>query len=211
MNIESNYFIFINIFIVIIYLVFIFIGYSKGFLYELISLIYSLISCLVSWFLAPIMASVYPIIRIDNLNSETEILNKFIDLNKILNTLIYFLVIFLLLKLLYILIAFISKGMNSVPVIGKFNKILGIFAGIFNATLITLCLSMLLTLPIFKNGTEIKDNTIFKYISEYSDSVLTYIVDNMNLDNIKKQFDDFDIDNARTEFKYWIETRKNNE
>lgn len=211
MNISSDYFIFINILIAIIYIVFIFIGYSKGFLYELISLFYSLISGLVSWFLSPVLANVYPIIQIDNLNSETELLSKFIDLSTILNTLIYFILIFLILKLLYILIALILKGMNSVPVIGKFNQILGIFAGIFNATLITLCLSMLLTLPIFKNGDEIKNGTIFKYVSEYSDKVLTYIVDNVYLDNVKRQFDDFDIDNARKEFKYWIESKKNNE
>lgn len=187
------------------------IGYTKGFLYELLSILYSLISALVSWFLAPVLANVYPILNIDNLNKETQILNKFIDLSTILNTLIYFVIVFLILKLLYILIAFVLKGMNRVPVIGKFNQILGVFAGIFNATLIALALSMLLTLPVFKNGDEIKNGTIFKYISEYSDRVLSYIVDNVDLDNVKRQFDSFDIDNARTEFKYWIESKKNNE
>lgn len=208
MNISSDYFMYINIFIGLVYLLFIIIGYSKGFLFELISLLYSLISGLVSWFLAPILANLYPIFDINNLNKETEILNKFVDLSAMINTLIYFVIVFLVLKLLYVFIAFILKGMNKVPVIGKFNQILGIFAGIFNATIITLALSMLLTLPVFKNGDEIKNGTVFKYVSEYSDKLLTYIVDNVDLDNVKKQFDNLDIDNARLEFKNWIESKK---
>lgn len=207
MTIPSNYFIYIDIFIGFIYFIFIIIGYKKGFLFELLSLLYTTISALVSWFLAPILASLYPILNINNINAETQILTKFIDLSTILNTLIYFVIVFLLLKLFYIVLAFVLKGVNKVPVIGKFNQILGIFAGIFNATLITLVLSMLLTLPVFSNGNEIKNNTVFKYVSTYSDKLLTYVVENVNLDNIKQHFDNFDIDNARQEFTTWIENR----
>lgn len=211
MNIPNNFFIFIDIFIAIIYFVFIIIGYKRGFLFELVSLLYSVISILISWFLAPILANVYPIINIDNLNKETELITKVFDLSTMINTLIYFVIVFLLLKLIYIVIAFILKGMNKIPVIGKFNQILGIFAGMFNATLITLSLSMLLTLPIIKNGEHIKNKTLFKYISNYSDKILNYIVENIDFDNIKLQFDNFDIDNARLEFKNWIESKNNNE
>lgn len=211
MMISSNYFIFINIFILLIYLAFIFIGYKKGFLYELVSFAYTAVSALIAWFLAPVFAGLYPIAKIEDINKEIEIVSKFVDLNAIVNTIFYFVIIFLVLKLFYILLTFVLKGFNKIPVIGKFNQILGIFAGIFNATLITLALGMLLNLPIFKNGNEIKNGTIFRYISNYSENILTYVVDNVDLDHLKQQFDSFNVDNAREEFKAWIVLNKTNE
>lgn len=204
MNISSEYFIYINLFIVLIYLIFIIVGYAKGFLFEIISLLFTVASAFISWFIAPVLAGVYPIIDIASLNKETELLSKLVNLNALANTVLYFVIVFLILKLLNWILCFVVKGMNKIPVIGKFNQILGGLTGIINATLITLALSLLLSLPIFANGEEIKNGTMFKYINQISDKVLTYIIDNANMNNIKNQFDDFDIDNARDDFKKWL-------
>lgn len=208
MNVPSNYFIFIDIFVVLIYLIFIIVGYKKGFLYELLSLVYTAGSLIVSWLLSPVLASIYPIIKLENSSAEIELLSKFVNLDAILNTIIYFVIIFLILKLFYFVLALIFKGMNKIPVIGKFNQILGSIVGILNATLITLTLSLLLTLPVIKNGSEIKNNTIFKYVSKYTDTIVTYVIDNVDLDHIKQEFDEFDVTKAREEFKNWLELNK---
>lgn len=208
MSIPNNYFIYINIFIALIYLIFIIIGYKKGFLFEFISLIYTAGSAILAWFLAPIFASMFPIIMLSDKNTEAELLSKLVNIDAISNTIIYFVIVFLILKLLYLFIAFILKGMNKLPVIGKFNKILGGIFGIVNATIVTIMLSMLLNLPIIQNETEIRNNTLFKYVEEYSDLALNYIVENVDLDYIKNKIDNFDVDNARNDFKLWIEKNK---
>lgn len=211
MNISSDYFIYINIFVGLIYSIFIVVGYVKGFLFEIVSLFFTIASAIIAWFAAPVLASTFPIINITDLNKETELLSKLININALANTVIYFVIVFLVLKLLNWIISFLVKGLNKIPVIGKFNQILGAIVGIINATLVTLALSLLLSLPVFKNGEEIKNATIFKYINKYSDEALTYIIDNVDLNNIKNQFDNFDIDSARDEFKQWLNMNNNNE
>lgn len=208
MNIPSVYFIYINILIGIIYLILIIIGYKKGFLFELVSFAFTIVAGLVSWFVSPVLASLYPIANLENLNKETELVSKIINLNALLNTAIYFILTFLVLKLFYFLLAILLKGMNKIPVIGKFNQLLGGIAGIFNATIITLVLSLLLSLPIFSNGNEVKNGTVFKYISNLTDKVLTILVDNVDLDNLKNKFENFDVNSARDDFKDWLQIKK---
>ena len=209
MIVPSSFFIFIDIAIVAMFICFIIVGYSKGFVYEVLSLLYTAISIVASWFLAPIFASMYPLVKLENLNTQAELLSRFINLDVILNTVIYFVLIFIIFKILYILLSLIFKGMNKLPVLGTINKILGAVIGILNATIVTIFLSLLLTMPIFKNGNEIKNNTIFKYIKNYSDEAITLIVQNVDLNHIKQQFKDFDINNAREDFKLWLEHTRN--
>jgi len=207
MNISSNLFLYINIFIAILYLFLIIIGYKKGFIYELVSLAYTAISVMISWFLAPVLGKLYPIVKLSNTNIEAQLVSKFVNIDAILNTILYFIIVFVILRIFYIVLSFLLKGMNKIPVIGKFNQILGGLMGIVNATIISLVLSFLLSLPVFKNGEEVRKNTVFKYITKYSDKLVTYAVDNLNLDNIDNYFDNFDIDTARDDFSDWLENR----
>lgn len=205
MNIPNEYFLYINIGIIVIYLLFIFVGYKKGFLFEVVSLIYTAVSCLIAWFISPVLGSVYPILKLDNLNSDAELLSKFVNLEAISNTVIYFVIVFLVLKLIYLVIALLLKSLNKIPVIGKFNQILGAIAGVINATIVILVVSTLLNLPIFENGKQIKEETYFGYVNEYSKTGLSYILDNVDLSHVEQQFKDFDIESARDDFKDWLE------
>lgn len=211
MNISSDYFLYINIAIVLIYIFFIVIGYIKGFLFELVSLAYTFLSGVIAWLLSPVFAGIYPLIKIEESSAQIELLNKFINIDNVLNTAIYFVIIFLVLKLFYVVLAFVLKGINKIPVIGKFNQILGAIAGIINATLISLVLSILLTLPIIKNGQEVKDKTIFKYIDVLTNKVLNSAINNMDIENIKDEFQELDAEKIREEFKNWLNIKNDGE
>lgn len=204
MRIPESSFIYIDICICLVILALMITGFVKGFLYELISIIFSVLSALLAWFVAPIFANLYPLISLDKLYPEYALIKSLFNLDSLLNTFAYFLIIFLILKLCYWFIALLFKGMNKLPVIGKFNKILGLLLGLFNGLLICLALSMLLTLPLFKNGNEVKNSTVLKYTNKLNTQVLNYVANNIDLNNIKKQFDDFDIDNARDDLKEWL-------
>lgn len=210
MIIPSQYFIFISLFIICIYLFLIVVGYKKGFLFEIVSFCYTGISALIAWFVSPVLGNLYPIIKLENLYPETEKLVEFINLDVLLSTMCYFLIVFFVLKILYWFISLIFKGMNKIPVVGKFNQILGAILGIFNATILTLSISLLFTLPVFSNGTEVRNKTILKYVDKYSNTVFEYLIDNMDLNVNTSSFSQIDVDGARQELKNWF-NKINNE
>ncbi|MBR4470747.1 MAG: CvpA family protein [Erysipelotrichaceae bacterium] len=204
MVIPENYYIYISVFIGLIYLVMIYFGYKRGFLYELVSLVYTALSLALAWFASPVFASLFPLFDISKLNGQYELLDKAFNLNKLLNTVAYFLIIFLLMKLLYVFISLVVKFLNKIPVLGSVNKALGACFGVLNATVIALALSMLLSLPLFSNGKEVREKTILKYITGVSDDALSYIVSLLSDSNIKQDVDGIDIDSYREDFKEWL-------
>lgn len=210
MVIDEKYFIYVSISIVVLYLVFMIIGYKKGFLYELVSLGYTFISILISWMVSPTLASLYPIIDINSF-TDNDLIDKLVNINPIINTIAYFIIIFLFLKLFYLVLSLILKGLNKLPVIGKLNQILGLFAGIINATVVTLAISMLFTLPLFKNGNDIRNKTILMFIDKYSMNALNYVVEKIDINKIKNTFSDIDLNNIKDEFKVWFENNIDNE
>lgn len=207
MNIPLSLTSYINIGIALLYLALIIIGYSKGFLFELLSLVYTLAAAVAAWFLAPILASLYPIVKLEQIYPEYGLISELLNLNVMLNIVIYFIIVFFILKVIYWILSVVLKGINKIPVLGTFNKILGSICGIFNATLLCIVLSMLLTLPIFKNGPEIRDKTVLKYANVVTQKCLHYLANNVNIKNIKDEFESFDVDAARQSFKVWLETR----
>ena len=210
MNVPQEYFIYINIFIIALYLVIIFFGYKKGFLYELISLIYTGLALGAAWFVSPVLASVFPIVDLSQVSGgQYHMLSTMLNLNSIVNIVIYFILTFLILKIVYVFISLLLKSMNKIPVIGSFNQILGAVFGFVNATLIVLSLSMLCSLPILKNGEEIKNGTILKYITKYSDEALNYVMLQVGNHNLSQELTNFDIEHYREDLKQWILQHKN--
>ena len=200
MEIQQNYFLYINIAIIIIYLVFILIGYLRGLLYEVVSILYSSLALYVSWIISPVLANLYPILSLKNIYEDDVVTNLF-NFDPILNTIIYFVIVFIVLKIFYIIISLILKGFNKLPIIGKVNKILGAIFGIVNGTIVTLILSMFFTLPIFKNGDEVVEKTLFKFVKSYSNIAINFIVDNVKIDPNSIELD---VDTVRLEFKNWL-------
>ena len=46
---------------------------------------------------------------------------------------------------------------------------------------------MLLSTPLIKNGSEVKDNTLLKYIRSYSDRAFHYIAEQFSSSDLKKE------------------------
>ena len=212
MVISQEYFILISIFIGAVYLLMIFLGYKKGFLSELLSLCYAAASLFFAWLASPVFADLFPLFDIGKVSEKYELIDKLIDLNSLLNTAAYFLIVFLVLKLAYLFISLVVRSVNKIPVIGGFNRLLEAVLGFFNATLIVLALSMLLSTPLVSNGAAVRENTILKYISRYSDEAFAYVVDVISENKIDKKAEGFDVEEYRNELKQWlISVRENND
>lgn len=211
MTIPESAYIYINIFVIALYVILMIFAYNKGFLYEIINMLYTLFSLALAWFVSPVLAKLFPIIQIDKIDEQYQMLNSLLNLDKIINTVAYFIIVFLLMKIIYLFISLLTKALNKIPVLGKVNKFLGLIIGFFNATIIVLALSMLLSLPLFKNGKEVKDKTIFKYIEQYTADAISFVTEKITLNDNAVDSEAFDVEEYRQEFSDWLESLSEHE
>ncbi len=197
MTISSNYYIVIDILILAIYLSSLIVSFKNGLLYGILDLIYTGLCLAGAYFAAPVLASLFPIVELDSVY-------KMMNLEPIVNTVVFFVIITLVLKLLGLIILPLFKSVSKLPLIGSLNKLLGLVLGFLNATVIVLALGVLLNTPLIKNGSDVKEGTLFKYVSVYSEKAITYVSDNIPLDTFKDKIADFDVDKAREAFKEWL-------
>jgi len=197
MTINSELFIFIDVAIYLLFLVSMFLAFKAGLLLELVSFFYTLVCVGLSWILAPIMASSFSLI---SLPAEYSRLHA----DTLANTMIWFVIIFAVLKLLYIVIEPLLKFVSKIPFLGFFNKLGGMLFGIINAFLIIVLINFLTYTPVFSNGKEIRENTNLKYVSVVSDKALEFTTEHINMDSLKDKFENFDIETVRKSFKKWL-------
>lgn len=202
MCIPENSFIYINVAIIVIYLLSIYKAFKRGFLYETINFFGFIASLLISWFLAPIMAKYLPIVTELDLSGQGEEIVVNI-LSPIVNTVVWTVLLLVIIKLVLTIILPLFKGVSKIPVIGSVNRILGAIFGVFDATIWILIFSMLLSMPFFENGQEVKNHTFVKYVNEISDKALIFITENVELpEGIEYEIDD--IDDFREKFTDWL-------
>ncbi len=195
MVISSAYFTYLNLALIILYLAFIVIGYKNGLILQIVDLAYNILALFIGYFLAPILASHFPIVKLDEVYMA-------LKLNILMDTFIYMIVVFILLKLLYLIIKPLFGFVSKIPLIGFVNDIGGALMGIVNATIVVLLFCMLLNTPLFKNGNEVKEKTYLKTINGLSYKALEYSMDHFKFEN---EFKDFDIDKTRMAFDKWLE------
>lgn len=195
MVISSAYFTYLNLALIILYLAFVVIGYKNGLILQIVDLVYNILALFIGYFLAPILASHFPIVKLDEVYMA-------LKLNVLMDTLIYMIIVFILLKLLYLIIKPLFGFVSKIPLIGFVNDIGGALMGIVNATIVVLLFCMLLNTPLFKNGNEVKEKTYLKTINGLSYKALQFSMDHFDF---QKEFKDFDIDKTRMAFDKWLE------
>lgn len=204
MNIPQNLFIIIDILVAIILLFGIIKGCINGFAYELINLVFLALSFVAAWFISPILANKVPIFKLD---VENDLVNKMYETTNaslMINNIIWIIILVLFLNLIFLLVKPLFKTISKIPVIGAVNRILGGLLGFLRSFIICLLISVLITLPIIKNGKEVKENTVLKYGDDITKFATKYIVNSINLDGIKDELDNFDVDDARDDLTNWL-------
>ncbi len=205
MTIPSSLFIVINILIIVLYIFLIIQAYRKGFLYELLSFLGFVLSFFISWFISPILAEHFPIFEIQSLQNIGEELMAVMFV-PILNNVIWFLIVLIIVRIIIGLLLSIFKSISKLPIIGFFNRLLGSVFGLINATIWVLIFSVLLSMPFFANGQEIKENTLIKHINNLSNEALLFISEHIGDDLLKGAANEFgDIDEARAAFVIWMQ------
>jgi len=199
MNIPSSAFIFIDIIICIIYVACIIVSYKKGFLYGLVKLLSTIGAIILAWILAPVVEGIYTFVKLSSTYSA--------KIETLVNTIIWFFIIFLVVKLVFLIISPIFKWFSKVPVLGFVNRVCGIVIGVLDATLVIMLFTMFLKTPIVKNSNEVINGTVLKYVDKYTSKGMEYIVDNIDADKLKDGVSGFDVDSTREQLKAWLKSQ----
>ena len=198
MVISSTYFIYINLILLVLYLIGIIVGYKNGLILQIIDLLFNVVALFIAYFVSPILAAHFPLVKLDEVYTA-------LNINALIDMLIYIVIVFIILKIIYLIIKPLFAFVSKIPLLGFINRIGGALMGVVNATIIVLLFCMLLNMPVFKNGNEIKNGTYLKVVDSLSYKALEFTMNHVNFDFIKNEINDFDIDESRKALEKWLE------
>ena len=169
----------INIAIIVFYLVFLVRGAKKGVLLQILTTIGTFAAFLGAWR--------YCSFAQDYMNLWPTAWNPFANNPMIaraayvyMNETAWFFVLFIIIRLFFLLLEKLASGLSSLPVIKEISGILGGLLGVACASVWILLFSMILNTPLFANGAEIFESTLMKnvndgaaYLSEAIDAPVT--------------------------------------
>lgn len=127
-------------------------AYRKGFLFQILDVIWTIVSISTAFSLNRSLASQYPIYQ------DSILVGYF------LNPILWFLIIFIILRILFGIIERLIRKMTKGRVIGTINRMLGLMVGMIKVALIYALVCTLCATPLVQNGSHYIYHSPLKYI-----------------------------------------------
>lgn len=199
MYIDTNYFMFINIGVILILVISVLLAYKNGFVYQALNLVSFVVAFLASMTLAPTLSRYFPLFT-DYVSVSDAISKTF------MNIALWYVIVFVVFKLVLAILLVVAKIFNKIPLIGGVNKILGALMGVVTGAIWILLLTTLLATPLFSNGKEVINHTIIKPLSEIADKAVVKMGEYIDLDAIGDHLsgDMGQLDNISEAFETWL-------
>lgn len=168
-TLQENWAIYFSAFIVIFFVLKAAQGYNTGILRRLIGLVGSIISYWIAWILCGVFAKYVTIVP-----------SKFLDLagspfeeiaKTYVNQIAWFILLFLVLRVVFFVVDRIAKGVHKVPGIHAISALLGAAFGVLEAFVWIVVITVFLCTPLFKNGSYIVENSLFKQVNQVTELV----------------------------------------
>ena len=140
--------------------------YYKGFLLSLWECFGTVFAILIAWNIGPVVARVVRLFPLAWTPMGESILGPVI--NGALNRYVMILILFLAIKIGLFLLKPIVKMIQKIPVFKEINQIAGAFFGIVITWVWILGAIFVLSIPVFKEGNTIIENTALSLVGEYS-------------------------------------------
>ena len=177
-SISENLFSYVNIAILLFLGLFFFIGYKRGLVRSVISVVFSIASLYIAWLLASVLAKRFPLWPVNLYalhgtgfeEAAKELMNQFA----------WFILLTILIKLFFMFIVFILKGVKKIPVVKDFDALGGGVFGILEAFFWIFFLCILLNTRLFSNGADVIDNTLLKPINGITSALVSNVSKNIN-------------------------------
>ena len=163
-----------NIAITAVFLLFFFMGMHKGLLRQAVSLIGTIASFYGSWLVSSVLAQYIRIwpqewaILQDTPYAEAA--------SFYLNQISWLIAVFLVLRLLFVILDNLAKGLSEVPLIDVVDDLGGGAVGIVEAALLCVVFTISLGTPLFTNGIILQDESLLKPVNEVTGTVFHQFV-----------------------------------
>ena len=166
---QENWAIYFSAFVVIFFILKAAQGYNTGILRRLIGLVGSIISYWIAWILCGVFAKYINIISVKSLGlsgTPFEAVAK-----TYVNQIAWFILLFLVLRILFFMVDRIAKGVHKVPGLHAVSALLGAAFGVLEAFVWMVVITVLLHTPLFKNGSYIVENSLIKQVNQVTEMV----------------------------------------
>ena len=168
-TLQENWAIYFSAFVVIFFVLKAAQGYNTGILRRLIGLVGSVISYWIAWILCGVFAKYINIVSAKSLGisgTPFEAIAK-----TYVNQIAWFILLFLVLRILFFVVDRIAKGVHKVPGVHAVSALLGAAFGILEAFVWMVVITVLLHTPLFKNGSYIVENSLIKQVNQVTELV----------------------------------------
>ncbi len=168
-TLQENWAIYFSAFVVIFFVLKAAQGYNTGILRRLIGLVGSIISYWIAWILCGVFAKYINIISAKSLGlsgTPFEAVAK-----TYVNQIAWFILLFLVLRILFFMVDRIAKGVHKVPGVHAVSALLGAAFGVLEAFVWMVVITVLLHTPLFKNGSYIVENSLIKQVNQVTEMV----------------------------------------
>ncbi|NLC65281.1 MAG: CvpA family protein [Erysipelothrix sp.] len=146
-------------------------GYKRGMLLQVVGLIGTFVSLIIAWLFSDVFVNVYTFINYNKTGISR--FDMFVSDNA--NQMIWFLIIFIVIRLLMLVLTPIASMISKIPLIKQVNSILGALFSIVIYFVYMGILILFLTLPVITNGNEIIKNTLLKPIQSAMVPVTSFL------------------------------------
>lgn len=168
-TLQENWAIYFSAFVVLFFVLKAAQGYNTGILRRLIGLVGSIISYWIAWILCGVFAKYINIISAKSLGlsgTPFEAIAK-----TYVNQIAWFILLFLVLRILFFVVDRIAKGVHKVPGLHAVSALLGAAFGVLEAFVWIVVITVLLHTPLFKNGSYIVENSLIKQVNQVTEMV----------------------------------------
>lgn len=168
-TLQENWAIYFSAFVVIFFILKAAQGYNTGILRRLIGLVGSVISYWIAWILCGVFVKYINIVSVKSLGisgTPFEAIAK-----TYVNQIAWFILLFLVLRILFFVVDRIAKGVHKVPGLHAVSALLGAAFGILEAFVWMVVITVLLYTPLFKNGSYIVENSLIKQVNQVTELV----------------------------------------
>ena len=168
-TLQENWAIYFSAFVVIFFILKAAQGYNTGILRRLIGLVGSIISYWIAWILCGVFAKYINIVSVKSLGISGTPFEAIA--RTYVNQIAWFILLFLLLRMLFFVVDRIAKGVHKVPGLHAVSALLGAAFGILEAFVWMIVITVLLHTPLFKNGSYIVENSLIKQVNQVTEMV----------------------------------------
>lgn len=174
MVLNSSFGMFINILLLVLLVVFTYVGYKKGFIIQFIDIIGLLVAFLVARVLSKGMSELIQLTP-KNFNPFNDTILGGFFYNRI-NEALWFIIIFIVVLVGITILKHVLDLVAKLPVINTINKWLGVVMGLVKLLIVSIIIIFVLASPLFKNGRDVVDNSVLKPI----ESVSVFVIESLD-------------------------------